>query len=392
MARQVKASSESTSKNAAGKESQATIKAIDKKYGGKIVVTANQVIQPDRIPTGIITLDVATLGGIPRSRCSMIIGPKSAGKSTTVSKIVSTEQQLRPDSTVLWMDIEDTFDSVWAGKLGVDCDSLLVAKPETGELAVDIAMAMVESLDVSMIVVDSVAALTPFKEYEGSAEDANVGIHAKMCTSFVRKLVTGILKERSRGHFITVLFINQLRAKINGYAKFGAEPVSVPGGRALGHATSLEISIKNYETTGKSEDGTESVMHNEHSWKIEKNKVNNGERHGAFILVRDPSYGEGVLAEGDIDDAPTILSYAKSLNLHRGSGASTKVLDLGNGKQIQAARDSDLVSILNTDPEVYWRLRTSIIRIIAENKKMPASFIQHIENQSKLRVVRNGIR
>lgn len=178
-------------------------------------------------------------------------------------------------------------------------------------------------------------------------------------------------------------------SKVGGFAKFGQEAISLPGGKALGHCTSLEIELKNHEIAGKSDaDGTGIITHNEHVFNIKKNKMNNGERNGKYDLVRDYQTSTG-LDEGDIDDAETVLSYAKNIGIYSGSGAQKKVLDLEE-KTISAARDMDIIKIMNEDSDVYWLARTLIIRKIAENRGMDSDFIATIDAQKKLNLRRKN--
>jgi recombination protein RecA len=363
-----------------------TIDAARKKYGEGVMVPGNSIPQPRRIPTGIFTLDAATLGGIPFNRCTMIYGAKHAGKSMTASRITGIVQKLYPDKSAVWEDIENTAEMVWMENLGVDTGNLLVAQPEMGEHASDLTISLIESLEVSLIVIDSVAALVPYKEYDSSAEDANVGLQARLIATMVRKIIPALLRERQRGHYVTIIFLNQYRSKIGGMAKFGAEPINIPGGKTLGHATSLEIDLKNYEVSGKAADGTGIIEHNEHSFTIKKNKMNNGERQGAFQVVRDDKHE--FLREGEVDDVETIIAYAKNLGFYTGQGSATKVFDIPGFRKLNAKRDVDMIRILNEDPKVYWQARTALILKIAQNRGMPPYFLEWIDDQKDLELVR----
>ena len=187
------------------------IQGLRKQYGDAVVTRADSVMQVPRISTGIFTLDFALLGGFPSGRASMIVGEKHAGKTMLADRLIAGAQQLYPDGQPILMDIEGTHDSTWAAKQGVDVSNLLVVQPETGEHAVDMADALAHTKDVSLIVVDSVAALTPFKEIEDSAEDAHVGVQARLVGRMIRKLTLAMITERHRGHDITILFLNQFR-------------------------------------------------------------------------------------------------------------------------------------------------------------------------------------
>lgn len=214
------------------KELDKVLAELRKQHGNSVVVAGNKVRPPWRIPTGIFSFDLATLGGIPHSRCSMVHGPKHSGKSTIADRIIMGAQQTIPDGRVVKIDVEGTHDSVWSSKIGVDMESLLLSQAESGEQAVDIAVAMVHTREVSLIVVDSLAGLVPIKEQDSDADQALVGLQSKMITSMMRKITSAQIKERHRGHHVTVLTINQQRSKIGGWAPPGGEAISLPGGKA----------------------------------------------------------------------------------------------------------------------------------------------------------------
>ena len=185
------------------------IAAIKKDKGESSIVRGSEKPQPGRIPTGIFTLDFATLGGLPESRISMVHGPKHGGKSTLAPRLVRGVQRNRPDDKAVLEDIEGAYDSTWAGKVGVDNDELLVTQPDTGEEAVDTAVGLVHAREVSLLIIDSVAALLPHKEQEASAEDSLMGQQSRLVTSMLRKLSAAQITERKRGHVVTILLINQ---------------------------------------------------------------------------------------------------------------------------------------------------------------------------------------
>lgn len=195
----------------AGNEIDDTLKAIRSKFGSNAAVPASSVPQPERISTGSFMLDFATLGGIPHNRISMFVGERHSGKSTMADKVAGNAQRQYPDQRVVKIDVEGTHDSTWAEKNGVDTDELILAQPETGEAACDMVDALVRTREVSLVIVDSIAALTPFKEIEGSAEDAHVGLQARLVGSMIRKATSALIAERNRGHLVTILFINQFR-------------------------------------------------------------------------------------------------------------------------------------------------------------------------------------
>lgn len=364
---------------AAGKsEMDETVAAIHKRFGTNTAVRASSVEQPERISTGSFMLDLATLGGIPHNRVSMFLGERHSGKSTMADKTIGNAQRQYPDQQVVKIDVEGTHDSVWAEKNGVDTDALMLIQPETGEAAVDIADAMVRTRDVSLIVVDSIAALTPMKEIDASAEDAHVGLQSRLVSSMVRKVTAGLITERNRGHMVTVLFVNQFRTKIGGWAPNGGTPRSIPGGKALEYSTSLQVIFKNKESMGKDEYDVETVGVNEHSFDITKNKLNSGPRQGEFRLLRVPD-AEFDLAEAEIDDASTMLAYAKKFGAYTGGGQSW-TLAFDNDEHKFRKLDEALTA-LYADRAFYWRLRNFLIRTQAEHLGMPESFLARLYNE-----------
>lgn len=349
-----------------------TVKLLRKRYGDNTVLPGRDIPQPDRIPTGIFVLDLALLGGIPHNRATMVVGERHSGKSMVASMVAANAQRMYPDQKVILLDVEGTFEQTWAEKLGVDLDELLVVPCETGEMACDVGVAVLESADTSLVIVDSVAALTPMKELDSSAEDAHVGLQARLVGSFVRKVTSALISERKRGHYVTLLLLNQYRSKIGGYG----DPRTIPGGKALEYSTSVQIDIKNREKVGKTENKSESVAYNEHPFRVTKNKLNGGIRNGEFIMVRDSSYHD-LLVPGDVDDAETVLSYAKKFGFYSGGGTKW-VLDYDDGKHI-FGKAKEAIEALMEDRDMYWGLRTRIIREQAALLGMPEEFITRIE-------------
>ena len=199
---------------------------IRKRYGEHAAVKGSEIKQPFRIPTGIFTFDYSTLGGIPHNRVSMFSGPKHSGKTTAAERCIVGAQRTMPDQQCVFLDVEGTRDATWGGKIGVDNDALLVVHPDTGEQAVDILDALVRTRETSLLVVDSIAALLPHKEAEKSAEDDSIpGLQSKLITSMLRKISAGMIAERKRGHYVSVLVINQQRSKLGGWSPTG-DPLS----------------------------------------------------------------------------------------------------------------------------------------------------------------------
>lgn len=349
-----------------------TLKAVNKRYGDNTVRRGSSIIQPLRIPTGVFMVDFALLGGIPSNRISMFVGERHSGKSALATMIAGSAQRMWPDQSVVMIDVEGTFDSTWARKLGVNTDELVYVAPETGEMAVDISEATLSSKETSLIIVDSLAAITPMKEIEDSAEDSQVALQARLIGKMVRKLNAALIKERKRGHLVTVLFVNQFRMKIG--VSFG-DPRTIPGGKALEYSTSLQMTIKNKENKGSDERGVESMTENEHSFYINKNKLCGGPRSGEFRLVRQ-YIPELELAEGEVNQAKTILAYAKKFGYYSGGGASW-TLDFGDYSR-QYRKAEEAIVDLSVDRDLQWALRTQLIVDQATAMDMPDAFINTI--------------
>lgn len=346
------------------------LKEMDKRYGVGVVRKGTALIQPTRIPTGVFLLDYSLLGGVPTSRGTMLLGHKHSGKTTLSCKIAASAQILFPTKKVAVVDVEGTFDTVWAAKHGVNLEELIIVQPESGEAAADIVDALIRTWEISVVIVDSVAALAPMSEIEGSAEDAHVGLQARLMSGLLRKTTAGMIAERRRGHEVTPIYINQYRSKIGGFQKFG-EPLSVPGGKALGFANSVEIVIKNKENTRKDSRGIEVVSFNEHAFKIEKNKLNGGSRVGEFRMVRtfDPKTG---LGEAAIDDASTMLAFAKKYDAYEGGGSSWTLHFWDEEHKFRGVDDA--VGTLYQDGALYQKLYDYLIWENAKGLEMPDEF------------------
>lgn len=332
----------------AGSEVGAILAQANSAYGADVArVAATLRRYEPRIRTGIFTLDLALAGGFLTSRGSMLYGEKSSGKTTTAMMVCVNAQIMYPDMVVAWIDVEGSFDVTWFEKLGGDPERLLLIEPETGEQAVDVAHAMLLSKEVSVLVTDSIAMLTPMKELDSSSEDSLPGIHARLIGNYIRKTNNALLKERHRGHRPVNLFINQFRMKVG--LVFG-DPRTLPGGKALEFATSQQIETKNKENLSDKGD----VQFNEHSFKITKEKTGAGRiREIKFKLVRDPDYCDG-LPEGTIDQIKSILEFGSRVGLVLDGRANFK----HHGKFNSAL---DATRHFLAHPDEYATLQDSII-------------------------------
>ncbi|MEA4948432.1 MAG: recombinase RecA [Petrimonas sp.] len=321
---------------------RAAMDKIEKTYGkGSIMKMGDEKVEEVAvIPSGSIGLNAALgVGGYPRGRVIEIYGPESSGKTTLAIHAIAEAQ--KAGGVAAFIDAEHAFDRFYAEKLGVDTDNLLISQPGSGEEALEIAEQLIRSSAVDIIVIDSVAALTPKKEIEGDMGDSNVGLQARLMSQALRKLTSTIGKTNT-----TCVFINQLREKIG--VMFG-NPETTTGGNALKFYASVRLDIRRI---GQLKDGDE-VHGSQTRVKVVKNKMAPPFRKAEFDIM----YGEGISREGEIVDLGAELNVIKK----SGSWYSYKDSKLAQGRDATKA-------VIKDNPELADELEKLIFEALKEKK------------------------
>jgi recombination protein RecA len=322
---------------------QAAMEKIEKNFGkGSIMKLGNEsIVNVEVISTGSIGLNAALgVGGLPRGRVIEIYGPESSGKTTLAIHAIAEAQ--KAGGIAAFIDAEHAFDRFYAAKLGVDVDNLWISQPDNGEQALEIADQLIRSSAIDILVIDSVAALTPKAEIEGDMGENKVGLQARLMSQALRKLTATISKTNT-----TCVFINQLREKIG--VMFG-NPETTTGGNALKFYASVRLDIRRVTSI---KDGDE-IIGNQVRVKVVKNKVAPPFRKAEFEIT----FGEGISKIGEIVD----LGVEYSIIQKSGSWFSY------NGDKLAQGRDATK-TLLKDNPELCEKLEAQIMQAIQDKKK-----------------------
>jgi recombination protein RecA len=307
---------------------------IDKTFGKGSIMKMGEKgsMRVETISTGALALDLALgVGGLPRGRVVEIFGPESSGKSTMAMHVVAEAQ--RNGGICAYIDAEHAMDPAYAAAIGVDIDELLISQPDTGEQALEIADMLIRSGALDVVVIDSVAALTPRAEIEGDMGDSHVGLQARLMSQALRKLTANLNKSNT-----ICIFINQLREKIG--VMFGS-PETTPGGRALKFYSSVRLDIRRIESI---KDGVE-VVGNRTRVKVVKNKVAPPFRQAEFDIM----YGKGISREG------SLLDIGVDLGIVNKSGAWYTY----DGEQLGQGKENSK-NFLSENPELMFEIDNKI--------------------------------
>lgn len=307
---------------------------IEKQFGKGAIMKLgeNTHLNIETISTGALGLDIALgVGGVPRGRIVEIYGPEASGKTTVALHVIAEAQKNGGEAA--FIDAEHALDPVYAKNLGVDIENLIVAQPDTGEQALEIAEALVRSGAIDVIVVDSVAALVPKAEIDGEMGDSHVGLQARLMSQALRKLAGVVSKSKT-----TAIFINQLREKVG--IMFG-NPETTPGGRALKFYSSVRLDVRRIETLKQ---GNE-MIGNRTRVKVVKNKVAPPFKEAEFDII----YGQGISKEGNILDVGVNLDIINK----SGSWYSYKDQRIGQGRE-------NVKQFLKENPEIAKEIEEKI--------------------------------
>ncbi|MDY3942932.1 MAG: recombinase RecA [Alloprevotella sp.] len=336
---------------------QSAMAKIEKDFGKGAIMRLGdaKVEEIEVIPTGSLSLDAALgVGGLPKGRIIEIYGPESSGKTTLTLHVIAECQ--KQGGTAAFIDVEHAFDRFYAERLGVDVNNLLIAQPDNGEQALDIADQLIRSSAVDIVVIDSVAALTPKQEIEGEMGESKMGLHARLMSQALRKMTSTISKTKT-----TCVFINQLRDKIG--VMYGS-PETTTGGNALKFYASVRLDIRKKSKPIK--DGDVAIA-NEVTVKVVKNKVAPPFRSATFEIT----YGEGISRLGEI------LNIAVDMDVIKKSGSWFSYGETRIGQGREAVK-----KMLAENPELCDEIEAQV-RALLRNNPLPAGSGKDADEEDK---------
>jgi len=335
---------------------------FNKDHHSEVVKVGIQREDPPRLPSGIFQLDLATGGGIPLGRITVVYGTESSMKTTLCLKWIAMAQKLWPQKRCVFVDLEGTFSVGWAKRLGVDTDSLVYAQPSNAEQAVDVIEHLTYADDVSVIVVDSLAALVTQHELDSDAEKAMVGTQGLVINKLYRKLTRALSVASDEGRQPTFIFINQIRFRVG--VQHG-DPETMPGGPSFKYAASLVLRLYGKDEYTK-ELSTALPAYKVVSVIVKKWKVPVTSRNCKFMVATLPNE-KLRLAVGDSYDMGTIIHYLKHYELLLKDGKTGWVLRDEHGEVVAETKTLDALETKITDDEAFGTLvRTLILRVVVE--------------------------
>lgn len=275
------------------------------KKGAGAAQIGSKVVDVERLPTDVFAFDLASGGGFPIGKMSIVYGPESSGKTNLVLKALGNAQRREQDKKVVFVDVEHSFDAKWAATLGVNVNDIVLLHPDFGEQAIDMVEAFTQAIDVSTVVVDSLAALTPVKQAESSADRTQVGGNAMLIGDLMRKCLYSMSRMAKQDHYPTLLMVNQVRTKIG--VMFG-DPENQPGGHYLRHMSGLTVRIYGSNVLDKSV-STAMPAHKKTTATFKKWKVPIVNINCQYDMMMIPQHG---FKPGEVDDWNTVGTYLRN--------------------------------------------------------------------------------
>lgn len=339
----------------------ATVTAeINATYGDRTIRRAAVLPRFTHIPTGIFALDMALFGGLAEMTASQVVGWESSGKTTLSYKQCAEAQRKYSDDVVAWVDTDNMFDPAYAKMLGVDLERVALIQPDSGEMAVDSAVALAGCKEVVLVILDCIASLVPQKIIDESVVDAQVAVVARLTGKLCSKIQNAFMAERKRGHVFSFLSVNQFRFKVG--VVFG-DPRILPGGVQQNYFHMTRLEMKNKPKLTKNDLGQESVYENNYSFTVQKSKVGATIKHGEFTMSADPAHPAGMFKLLEFD---TLRDYGKRMGFVQGD----KKLSIPEWR-IERPTQALLEEALAADEKMALWLKQKCIAAARERQQLP---------------------